>query len=124
MYTGFDKTYFTNGMHVITKCGKEYVFLIHINATEQSSATYTDRILVGFNEKNWLNFNKYNNDLTLGEDCFDIQKVYAPKYFRGVFCSVKDYPDEFDLVWKRPEKKKMTLEEVEKKLGYEIEIIE
>ena len=62
----------------------------------------------------------YDNDLLhIRQSNWDIVKVLQPISF------LKDLNNSFlETVWQRPEPKKMTKIEIEKELGYEIEIVE
>lgn len=68
----------------------------------------------------------YNNDLICvdsndTDEDFDIVEVYTAK---SGFADI-DVLDRTSLksIWKREEKKKMTVAEIEEKLGYEVEIV-
>lgn len=68
----------------------------------------------------WNKEEAYDNDLLhIRQSNWDIVKVLQPISF------LKDLNNSFlETVWQRPEPKKMTKTEIEKELGYEIEIIE
>ena len=71
---------------------------------------------------NALGLEEYTDDLLNNDGIckFDIQKIYrtSGRKMRDLFT------DEYlTLVWKREEPKEMTLEEVEKELGYPIKIV-
>ena len=73
------------------------------------------------NKNSFLTLNDYNEDLILKDKNdfqFDIMEVYKPVYDSHIF----DF-EEHELIWEREEAKEMTLEEIEKELGYKIEIV-
>ena len=63
-----------------------------------------------------------NDDLThCHDEDFDIMKVYG---FTSISYKALDFTtSNRPLLWERKEKKKMTVAEIEKELGYEVEII-
>lgn len=116
------------GMHVITNNGEEYVILKDIYATSQTEKAYT--VMVDINGDGWMNFDEYTDDLRFDEnlDGYDIKAVFVPKFYCGTLDSVNygyaDYNSyRFEKLWERPIAKKMTKADIEKELGYEIEII-
>ena len=125
-----------NGMHVITTDGEEYVIISGIEACGQIKDSNTANIVMVNMESygGWMSFDDYDDDLRFhdpegdgyGEDrCYDIKEVYSPLYYAWTLLSVhnKTFTDKFTKVWERP-RKKMTQIEIEKELGYEIEIID
>ena len=52
---------------------------------------------------------------------YDIVEVYG--YSQYAYCALKVSTENRELLWKREEAKKMTVEEIEKELGYKIEIV-
>lgn len=73
------------------------------------------------NETEWNPARVYREDMTNKDFSeFDIIKVY-----KGIKGSIRQIlnVEENRLIWERKEKKKMTISEIEKKLGYEIEIV-
>ena len=125
-----------NGMHVITNDGEEYVIISGIEACGQIKDSNTANIVMVNMESygGWMSFDDYDDDLRFhdpegdeyGEDrCYDIKEVYSPLYYAWTLLSVhnKTFTDKFTKVWERP-RKKMTQIEIEKELGYEIEIID
>lgn len=64
----------------------------------------------------------FNEDLTnYGSDTWDIVEVYG--YASNCGWAIKISTEYRTLLWKREEVKKMTVEEIEKELGYKIEIV-
>lgn len=118
-----------NGMHVITNNGTEYVILSDIYASSQISGNNTAHtIMAEINGEGWMNFDKYTNDLRCesGDFNYEIQAVFEPKFYSATLMSVRSaYSDySFTKVWERPMRKKMTKADIEKELGYEIEIVD
>jgi hypothetical protein len=125
-----------NGMHVITNNGEEYIIISGIKACGQIKDNNTASIVMVNMDAygGWMSFDDYDDDLRFhdpegdeyGEDrCYDIKEVYSPLYYAWTLLSVnnKNFIDKFTKVWERP-RKKMTKAEIEKELGYEIEIVE
>lgn len=123
-----------NGMHVITNDGTEYVIISDIEAFEQNLNT-AKTIMVQLNGNGWMPFDEYDDDLhyhdpdgdEYNEDRFyDIKTVYAPRYYVNTLLSVHNVNNMrgFTKVWERPIVKKMTKADIEKELGYEIEIVD
>lgn len=129
-----NKSDIKNGMHVITSDNTEYIIIDGVEAQGQIDDGNTANIIMArVNEYGWMPFDDYDDDLyyhdpegsVYDEDrCFDIKAVYEPRYYSWVFGSVKQFADKFIKVWERPIAKKMTKAEIEKELGYEIEIVE
>lgn len=78
----------------------------------------------------WLNIDtELNNDLTgtrviFGvDDTFDVMEVYGLNTYGSYTCHIST--DNRELLWKREEKpaKKMTVSEIEKALGYKVEVV-
>ena len=110
------------GMHVITRNDKEYIVIKNVTYNMCGQAD----IMVDINKHGWLNLKDYDKYLTSHHEEFSIQKVYMPMVLHGFGFtnSVKTDLDDFMLIWERPTKKRMTLEDIEAELGYGIEIIE
>lgn len=74
----------------------------------------------------WMPLNEYTDslehkDLNGSVDEWSIVSVYGHSKF---FATAYSYtPDDRLLLWTREEAKKMTVEEIEKELGYKIEIV-
>lgn len=123
-----------NGMHVITNDGTEYVIISGVEASEQDITANT--IMVQFNANRWMPFDGYDENLHYhdsdsdeydnddDDEFYDIKTVYVPRYYSYTLSSVYKNPTYFTKVWERPIAKKMTKAEIEKELGYEIEIID
>lgn len=77
--------------------------------------------LVIANNDGFIRLKSYRNDLTnMDEDC-KILTVYS-KADECLSLGLFD-PNYRNILWERPKKKKMTLKEIEKELGYEIELV-
>ena len=70
-------------------------------------------MIIDYDEE--LNENRYFN-----KD-FDVMKVYVSKAFILNSLFNNDY---LECIWERKEPKKMTLEQISKALGYEVEVID
>lgn len=95
-----DKTMLKNGMHVITRNGKEYVIMSDIEANMQ---IHTNEI-VGLNirKEGFIRVDNYNDDLTLGSNHdYDIMFVYEPHFYKYILSSILSDRDNFDLIWER-----------------------
>lgn len=101
------KSSLESGMVVKTKDGKKYLLV----------AVRAELVLVGKEE--WTTLRNYREDLLhdIYED-LDIVEVYATN--GGPFNRMIELGR---LIWKRENKKKMTVSQIEKELGYEIEIV-
>ena len=128
------KSEIKNGMHVITKDGSEYIIMSNIYAPKQMEDNNTSNVVMLGIECGWMNFDQYDDDLcfrdTVDEVCdddflYDIDEVYAPKYYAWTLKSVLEEKNKNDFIrlWKR-DVKTMTKAEIEAELGYEINIIE
>lgn len=116
-----------NGMHLITNSGDEYVVMSNVSARDQT--TLEDKMILICLSHGWMTLEDYDDDLRchddgnyIGYDCFNIKEVYIPKYYSCVLDSVKKDKESFIKLWEYT--KKMTKEEIEKELGYKIEIVE
>ena len=116
----------TTGMHVICKNGDEYVLIKNVITHTNGQAKITSAPMIGVQNAGWLDLMDYTEDLKdlNCDEEFDIQQIYMPRYYRCVITPIYARPEDFELVWERPAKTKMTLKEIEAELGYGIEIIE
>ena len=127
-----------NGMHVITNDDVEYIVISGIEAQGQIRDNYTaNTIMIQINDDGWMPFDDYDDNLHYhdpeanefddddSDRYYDIKAVYAPTFYAWTLSSVynKELTDKFTKVWERTFKK-MTKAEIEKELGYEIEIVE
>ncbi len=118
-----------NGMHVITNNGEEYVILSNIYASSQVNNNNTAHVIMAsINGDGWMNFDKYTSDLRCDNNNFEyeIQAVFEPRYYSATLMSIRNVESDyyFTKLWERPQRKKMTKIDIEKELGYEIEIID
>lgn len=105
----------SDGMVVETKCGKRYL-------------VYCGRFI---GETGYNILDSYDNDLTANhylDDPYTIVKVYRiPREF--IIRTIRDFLTDtsvrhYTLIWEREERRDMTLEEIENKLGYKINLID
>ena len=77
-------------------------------------------------DEGWLSLDGFDKDLNYAyDDEYDIMKV--SKVFEGYLLMPKNWNEKTlnnNLLWEREETKKMTVSEIQKELGYKIEIIE
>lgn len=82
-----------------------------------------DGKLNGIRENSYITFNSlyaHKSDMTWPADSFlDVVKVFRP-VLTGFEYMLKD---ERNCIWTRDEKRKMTVSEICKELGYEVEIV-
>ena len=128
-----NKSDIKNGMHVITKGGEEYVVVSDVYAPCQIDDGNTAKVaMLGLNGV-WMNLDQYGeeslcfrdkpSDIEEDDWQYDIEEVYAPKYYTYTFESVKQFKHDFTRLWKRGVKT-MTKAEIEAELGYKIEIVD
>ena len=75
----------------------------------------------------WIDPDDYNEDLAIKGDTkadrqFDVVRVYRPHQYDAIAVMEKK-KDTSKLVWERKEPMKMTVKEIEKALGYPVEIV-
>ena len=108
-----------SGMTVVTRNGNKYLVL-----TNCGSSTLQDFCLIG--PTGFLESCGYTDDLldNIGDSCaeWDIMEVYNDK----ILTTTYSMPTHSDPIWKRIEPiecKEMTIDDIEKALGYPIKII-
>lgn len=113
------------GMHVILRNGDEYIVLKDTCLySNYDYDTYEKNIIKTLNRRTYINLNNYNEDFTnTTSNWLDIVEVYTCNCVTAILESVKNEPDSFIRIFEERLTKKMTLEEIEKELGYKIEII-
>ncbi|UXQ88797.1 protein of unknown function DUF5320 [Tenacibaculum phage Larrie] len=75
-------------------------------------------------EKTWCTLSSYNEDLTSKSNkIFDIVRVFD-NLSRQSNNNAASLSDKGSLIWERPKPKKMTINDIEKELGYKIELVE
>lgn len=113
------------GMHVILRDGDEYIVLKDTCLySNYDYDTYEKNIIKTLNSRTYTSLNNYNEDFTSAiSNWLDIVEVYTCNCVTAILESVKNEPDSFIRIFEEKPTKKMTLEEIEKELGYKIEII-
>lgn len=111
------------GMRIILRNKGEYIVLKNV-ITPYNDGKEDMYINI---EGGWMSSNNYKNDLTerSNDKEFDIMEVYAQNngnYLDGAVLK-RDELRNMDLIWKREEKRKMTVSEICAELGYDIEIV-
>lgn len=110
------------GMRIVTRNKEEYIVLKNVKNPYKE----TEDMYILLNKIGWLSESNYNEDMTTrsGNKDFDIMEVYAQN--SGIYIDanvIRDKIEELNLIWKRKDIKKMTVSEICKKLGYEVEIV-
>lgn len=106
------------GMRVRTRGGTLYLVLKDCETSyyghqELFFACFTDGFMTG---------DGYNEHLKHSQEIWhDIMQVYTTTTGRCDACTLDE--DDLCLIWKRKEPKRMTVSEIEKALGYRIEIM-
>lgn len=117
------------GMHVILRDGDEYIVLkdtclCNCLCNAYDYDTYEKNIIKTLNSKTYTSLDNYNEDFTSTRfKGLDIVEVYTCDCITAILESVKNEPDSFIRIFEERPTKKMTLEEIEKELGYKIEIV-
>lgn len=113
--SGFDKLDLLNGDVVVTRNGNKYIFFK--NYAGKGDALVNTR-------EGWMDLESYEDDLRNTDlDSFDIMEVYRPQ-FRTAFYPARASFEDYECVFKREDRKKMTVEDIEAALGYKIEVID
>ena len=111
------------GMRIILRNGQECIVLEDV-ITPYEEGKEDMYILVN---GGWMSSNSYNDDLTCKGNSrdYDIMEVYAQNNGEHIDGSVldKNALKYMDKIWERKEKRKMTVSEICKELGYDIEIV-
>lgn len=114
----FTKSQLMNGMIVETRKGTRLLVMIY--------QTYGYKEYRFINNTMWVDGGHYNEDLTrydfMTDNYRDIMKVYVTENNNSLENMLKD--ENLKLVWDRERKEKMTLAEIEAKLGYKIDLVE
>lgn len=72
----------------------------------------------------WMDVDKYTDELTLTDNPeFDVVEVYRAIYNGAFYPATEDFHS-YDRVFKREKRKRMTVEEIEQRLGYKIAIVD
>lgn len=112
--SGFDKLDLLNGDVIVMRNGYKYIFF-------KNYAGKSDALV---NTKGgWMNLDKYEVNLLFANDsAFDILEVHRPVYCSAFYPAHEFY--NYECVFKREDRKKMTVEDIEAALGYKIEVID
>ncbi len=116
------KSELKTGMIVTRKDGIQNVVYRDVVWGNCNEMDCTEGVLVNKNKRSWNGLSRYNEDLTHKHNVgYDIIKVEKPKHPYDL----QKNPNEVEatLLWVREEAKKMTVEEIEKILGYKVEIV-
>lgn len=114
-----------SGMEVTCRNGRTYL-VMRDAVTSNDSLIRT--VLVGIGKKpgSWLTFDNYRDDLSnvSGEE-WTIMEVAEFKDAADIpsFFSSVPHDENLNLLWKRPNKKKYTYEQLKEILGEEFEIV-
>ena len=98
---------------MIIECRNGYRYLLRKICGELVASSNDKYINLDCNEE--LNKNKYFNKE------FDVMKIYTSKAFILNNLFNDNY---LECIWERKEPKKMTLAQISKELGYEVEVID
>ena len=72
--------------------------------------------------ENYNRLNHINEDLTNNcNEIYDIMEVYGFNFYN--FKALRVSTEDRKLLWKREDKKEMTISEIEKQLGYPIKVV-
>ena len=117
----FKKSDLKTGMYITLRNGGKYIVMLNV---EHSYPDDKD-LLIGVNDNKlngWIKLSTYTEDLldVDGDKRFDIMEVEKCNHLGWLFNNTA----EFISIYKREEKKEMTLKEIEAALGYKIKIIE
>lgn len=101
------------GMLVTFRNGKKMCVYLNVDTSLcKSQNVLTDGVT-------WMDFDYVNDDLTnLSSSYFDIMEIEVP-----IIATDIPYHNGTKSIWQRQKPKKMTVAEVEKILGYKVEII-
>ena len=110
------------GMKVVTENGIEWRVLL--NAAHEYDDTKD--FLIRFDTAGWMKLSDYDDNLKIIDDrdrdgyvnSYDVKEVYEASHLMYLF--KQEYGN---IVWDKL-KRKMTKEEIEKELGYKIEIVD
>ena len=112
------------GMRIILRDGNEAIVLKDVITPHKSEGKQDMYVCIN---GGWMSSLSYNNDLTIKSKNreFDIMKVYAQNNGEYIDAGVldKNALKYMDKIWERKEKRKMTVSEICKELGYDVEII-
>ncbi len=120
----FNKNDFKIGMRVVTANKEEWVVMPSVEG---------DLCLVKLGESGWNELSDYDDTLNIryadGAPMkqYAIDKIYMSALSACILSDLNEKDDwgcnVFGLIWERTQPKKMTKLEIERELGYEVEII-
>lgn len=113
--TGFDFYELRNGDIVIMRNGRRYVFMRNIACKEDAFVR-----LEGVGKESAKNYN--GALLNTNNHDWDVMEVYRCDFVAS--WSNWDTLEDYICVFKREDRKRMTVEEIEEQLGYKIEVID
>lgn len=116
------------GMIVTTRNGYEYTVIRDHCSTNITGCDVFVRCID--NTRGWLNVREYNPDLSFTDKwsdkqenrAWDIVKVEVCEHPFG-FMDLNYNRDDRKVIWEEPPAKKLTVSEIEKLLGYKVEIV-
>lgn len=104
------------GMRVTTRNGGKFIILLNC-----SDNVHKHRDIMTSLSGIWSDIDEYEEDLTCRtDDIFDIMTIEIPEYSNDLFSE----SCKFETLWQRQEIKEMTIEEIQKELGYKIKVVE
>lgn len=110
------------GMRIVTRDGKEYIVLKDVKTPYKK----IEDMYISIKNDSWLCSSNYDENMKVnsGNKKFDIMKVYAQNNGEYIDASVLETKTkDMDLIWERKKLRKMTVSEICKALGYEVEIV-
>lgn len=112
--SGFDKLDLLNGDVIVMRNGYKYIFF-------KNYAGKSDALV---NTKGgWMDLDKYEDNLLFAKDyAFDILEVHRPVYCSAFYPAHGFY--NYECVFEREDRKKMTVEDIERELGYKVAIVD
>lgn len=113
--SGFENNDLLNGDVVVMRNGYRYIFF-------KNYAGMSDALVN--TEGGWMDPDNYEDDLLCsGDTSFDVMEVYRPQ-LRSTFYPAHDSLEDYKCVFKREDRKKMTVDEIESALGYKVAIVD
>lgn len=104
------------GMIVTVRGGDKYLIL-------KNAPDHENIYFIGVRKNGWINSVGYDKNLKYNEDStFDIVKVEVVR--REMYLThFEDHPEELKVIWEERPAVKLTVAEIEARLGYKIEIV-
>ena len=115
-----------NGYIITTRNGNEYVFLkdFFVNSDYCMRAS-ANGIFLNSQKKSWVLVDDYKDDLTTHEAYsrdLDVMKVEVVEHVYSIM-DIKHDRDNRIIIWERKEARQITVAEIEKILGFKVEIV-